>query len=366
MLKKLQQLDRKILILLSIIPIGCLAAILIGLMLSPNIFSSQAAGQIGSMSPDETEQFVILVASEYAADNDLDKAINRLSELDVPNPDQYVSFLADQYIQQGRDKNDPDLLNVIHLAQALGSSSANMIAYISTPTPLPTNTPLPTDTPVPPTATPLPTDTPIPTETPTPLPPTDTPIPDTPTPAATNTPAPPTAVPATATPVPPAVDFVVDEVVMLTKQENGECMGNHNIFIDIIDANGARLMNAKIGDPPWNNFVRISGEKNEPFTPAGHNYGVKLAEIDLFKGGGTSLSVMEYPLGNPVTSEQTPVLASGDPQIVENGGVHFWIEAGYCSSEADCLSKAGWGNGSNSLCWGHYSYYVRFKATHAF
>ncbi len=373
MLKKLQSLDRRWLILLSIVPVGCLLAIIAGVVLGWGLFpTNTASGQISNLNANEIDGFVINIAQEYAQDGDMQKAQNRLLELDTPNAPQYVSFLADRMIQEGRGKTDPELVEVIQLAQAVGSSTENMLAYIASPTPLPTDTPTPTSTPtpVPPTETPIPpTDTPVPADTATPVPPTDTPIPPTNTPAATHTPAPPTNTPVPPTATAPPVDFVVDAVFMLSRDENGGCMGNHNVFVDVVDVNGAPLLNAKIDDPAQANgpFMRISGEKNEPFTPAGHNYGNKLAEVDLYKGGGPELAITEYPAGHPVTSQTSPVLSSSDPQIVESGGIHFWIEAGgYCNSDADCRAKAGWGDGSNSMCWGHYSYYLRFKATHPF
>ncbi len=367
-MKRIQTLDRRLLILFSIIPVGCLLAIMGGLLIGVVLFPSAApGGQISNMSQAHVEDFVKTVAAEYAADGDLPKARARLQELDVPNPEQYVAFLADQYIQQGRAKDDPDLLNVIHLAEALGTSTKSMIAYIATATPLPTPTftstptPPPTNTPIPPTNTPVPADTAVPA---------DTPIPPTNTPAATNTPAPPAATntpaPPTDTPVPtpPPVDFVVSKVQMFTKAENGGCLGAHNIFVNVTDVNGTPLTGAKIGDPPFNNFVRVTGEKNEPLAPLGHPIGHKLAEIDLYKQG-TQLKVLEYPVGNPVTSELSQKLSTNDWEIP----IPWLIQAGYCSSDADC--QARWnsgvaGVGANSLCWGHYSFYLEFKATHPF
>ncbi|HEY84761.1 MAG TPA: hypothetical protein G4N96_06590 [Chloroflexi bacterium] len=353
-MKRIQNLDRRLLILFSIIPVGCLLAIIGGLLIGAVFLPNQLPGaQISDMSQAHVEDFVKTVAAEYAADGDLPKARARLQELDVPNPEQYVAFLADQYIQQGRAKNDPDLLNVIHLAEALGTSTKSMIAYIATATPLPTPaftptpTPPPTNTPIPPTETPVPADTAVPT---------DTPIPPTETPAATNTPAPPTETP---TPAPPAVDFKTS-VHMLTKQENGGCLGNHHIFIDVRDVNGGPLLGAKISDT-FNNFTLTSGDKNEPF----FSYGDKLAEVELHKNGGFELKITEYPAGNPVSSEVTPLLASDDWKIP----IPWLIQAGYCNSEPECttLWNSGVaGVGSNSLCWGHYSYFVTFQATHPF
>ncbi|MFQ5612958.1 MAG: hypothetical protein ACE5H9_12575 [Anaerolineae bacterium] len=353
----MQRFDRRILILLSIVPIGCLVAIGIGLLITRSLFPTEIINaEIGDMGPDEAEQLVILVAAEYAADNDLEKARDRLAELDVPNPEQFVSFLADRYIQEGRGKDDPDLVNVINLARALGSGTRSQIAYISSPTPLPT----PTFTPVPPsptpvdTPTPAPTDTPLPTPIPsdTPLPPTDTPEPPTVTftpapPTATFTPAPPTATP---TPTTPPVDFVVTSLRMLSIEENGGCLGKHQIFVTVVDAAGNPLNGVLIGDT-FNNPPKTSGDK-----------GPGKAEFDLYKNGFELLVKQDPNAGRPVSSEVTMKLSSNDWEIPID-----WLIAGhYCSSHEECTRRWNSGTagiGENSLCWGHYSYEVTFQRT---
>jgi len=151
---------------------------------------------------------------------------------------------------------------------------------------------------------------------------------------------------------------------MFTKAENGGCLGAHNIYVDVLDVNGNTLTGAKIADPPFNNFVRISGEKNEPVAPLGNFIGTKLAEIDLYKQGA-QLKIVEYPDGNPVSSELSPKLSTNDWEIP----IPWLIEAGYCANEGDC--KVRWnsgvaGVGANALCWGHYSFYLAFQATHPF
>jgi hypothetical protein len=75
----------------------------------------------------------------------------------------------------------------MELAHELGVNSPQVVAYVASLTPAPTETPLPT-------ATELPTDTPVPpTETPSPVPPTDTPAPSaTPSAVPTETAVPPT------------------------------------------------------------------------------------------------------------------------------------------------------------------------------
>jgi hypothetical protein len=125
------------------------------------------------------------------------------------------------------------------------------------------------------------------------------------------------------------------------------------VFVSVLDVSGAPLLGAVVADPPWNNFRHITGTKNEPF----FDYGVKLAEIDLYKSS-TQVKVIEYPEGNPVTSDQTPILSTNDEGIP----IDWLLQAGYCANEGDCRTRVE----TNQLCRGHYSYWVVFQATHPF
>ncbi len=354
----MRKVNRKPLILAVILPIGCLAGLAFGLLVGCQLLPVEYINtEIGDFAVDQAEKYVLMVATEFATDQDVDRARERLAELDVPNPEQFVAYLADRYVEEGRGPEDTDTVNLVRLSEALGVSTVSMVAYVSTPTPPPTATftPLPTATPtdtptlVPTdTPTPLPTDTPAVTPTGTSSPATETPTPGPPTP--TFTPAPPTATPI---PTRPPVDFVIANLHKLTKEENGGCAGNHHVFLSVVDVNGAPLIGAVIGDPPWNNFRMMSGEKNEPFL----GLGTKLAEIELTKSS-TQVQVIEYPAGNPVTSEQTPLLSTKEWEIP----IPWLIEGGYCASEADCSAKI---NG-NQMCNFHHSYWVVFQATHPF
>jgi hypothetical protein len=354
----MRKINRKLLILAVILPVGCLAGLIFGLAVGWKFLPVKYVNtQIGDFNPTQAEEYVVMVAGEFSTDQDVDRARQRLAELNVPNPEQFVAYLADKYVQEKRGPDDPDTVNLVRLSQALGVGTISMVAYISTPTPLPTATftPLPTSTPTAtftpvPTATPtpLPTDTPAATPTDTPVPATDTPTPGPPTP--TRTPAPPTNTP---TPTPPPVDFVVTIARHLTKAENGGCAGNHHIFISVLDVNGAPLLGAVIADPPWNNFRLVSGEKNEPFL----NMGTKLAEIELTKSS-TQIKVIEYPQGNPVSSEQTPIMSTKEWEIP----IPWLIEGGYCADQGDCQARID----GNQMCNFHHSYWVVFQATHPF
>jgi hypothetical protein len=352
----MRKLNRKLLILAAIVPVGCLAGLLFGLFVGWQLLPVEYVNtEIGDLGPSEKEDYVLMVAAEYAVDNDANKALSRLDELDVANPDQFVAYLAEKYVQEGRGVEDPDTVNLVRLAEVMGVSSQAMVAYVATATATPTHTPLPTDTPTA-TATPTTTHTPAPTTT-SQATQTETPEPTKP-PKPTRTPGPPTDTP---TPTPPPVDFVVKEARMLTIQENGGCRGRHEVTISVLDVNGQPLLGAAITDlPEFHNFRVITGQKNEPF----FDWGIKLAEIDLYKSS-TKLLVAEFPEGRPVTSEVSPTMSTNDWEI----GIPLLIEKGYCSDEAQCQrdwNSGTFGVGANALCWGHYAWWLVFQATHPF
>jgi hypothetical protein len=366
-------LDRRILILFSIMPIGCLLAILIGMLITWYLFPTRFVNaRISDLSDEYAQEVVVMAAADFARHNDIERARTILAELNVPNPTQYVALVAEQMTRTNRGPVDEDIKNVVNLAKALGVSTVSMVAYISTPTPIPTDTPLPTATPtntmVVQQAEPIDNlveaaslannemvtegvnqieaSTPTPTET--------TPPTDAPTPAPTSTPVPPTDTPEpTATPV-PEVDFVIIEQRLLTKDENGGCAGNHNIFVDVIDTQGNPIRGVQIGDL-WNNPGPVTGHKGDHLPGR--------AEYDLYKNGGYHILVKADPTaGREVTSEVTELLSSDDWKI----GIPRLIEGGYCPDEPTCrvLWNSGiFGEGNNSLCWGHYSWKVVFQRT---
>ena len=363
----MRKLNKKLLILVAIVPVGCLAGLVFGYLVGGLLWPVQQTNtDISDLGPNETEQFVLMVAGEYAADGDVDRAIQRLDELEVAAPENFVALLAEEYVQKDRGRTDADTVNVVGLADALGVSSPAMVAYVATATPPPTETPTPLPTATSTatlTATPIPTDTPVPTNTPEPdaqankLPEEDNEQPSGPPPP-TATPAPPTETP---TATPPPYDFVVKNVYMFSRQENGWHMGGHAVYISVLDVNGNPLLGAVVTDEPqFGNFRVVTGEKNEPVM----NLGTKLAEIDLYKNSA-KLLVAEYPQGNPVTSEISSVVSTNDWDI----GIPLLIEKGYCTDEAQC--RRDWnsgvaGEGANALEWGHYSWWVQFQATRAF
>jgi hypothetical protein len=357
-------IDRRILILISIMPFACLLALLVGLAITWYLLPARFVNaRVADLSDEWAEEVVVMAAADFATYNDLGRAEQLLAQLEVPNTAQYVSLVAERMIRANRGPVDEDIKNVVNLADALGVSTVSMVAYVSPPeatspataTPLPTPTPTntqvviqasePTQPPVLDEPEPTATEEPTPTET---IVPTNTPVP------ATSTPAPPTDTPEPTPTDTPAVDFVIVKERLLSKDENGGCAGMHNIFVDVIDANGNPLKGVQIGDI-WNNPGPVTGHKGDDKPGR--------AEYDLYKDSGFHILVKADPTaGREVTSEVTGLLSADDWKI----GIPNLIEAGYCPDEGTCrvLWNSGeFGVGNNSLCWGHYSWEVVFQRT---
>ena len=349
-------LDRRLLILFAIVPVGCLVAILVGLLVAWQLFpTSFVDAQISDLSEDQAQQIVVMAAADFAQYHDLDRVNEFLSQLKVPNTAQYVSLTAERMVRTNRGEVDQDIKNVVNLADALGVSTVSMIAYVSTATPTPTNTatltPTPTNTPVVPTstATLVVLDSPTAEATAT-----SQAQPAALAPAATSTPRPPTATPEPSPTPKPEFDFIITKARLLTKEENGGCLGMHSIFVTVIDAAGNPIKGVELGDV-WNAVPGIkTGHKGDD-QPG-------LAVYDLYKNGYKIFVKSDPTAGRPVTSQVSDLLSSNDWEI----GIPKLMEAGYCPDEGTCrvLWNSGvFGEGNNSLCWGHYSWEVTFQRT---
>jgi hypothetical protein len=305
------------------------------------------------------DDYVVMVGASYALSNDLARATERLDKLGVPNQGQYVAVQAERYISEGRDVSD--IRALVTLSKGLGTHTDRMVMYFATatstftPVPTSTDTPTPTETPVPtatatltPTETLVPTDTPVPptdtpvpaTDTPIPPPPTNTSVPSTNTPIPpTNTPAPPTNTPVPPAPTAPPIDYRIITQRMLTITENDGCMGRHHIFVKVVDLAGNALDGVAIHGV-WTQEDHVTGDKGPGST-----------EIVLYKAGEQVLVTADS--GGARSSDTSRVLDTRE----ENIPIQELIDAGYCSSQADCEAKLR----DNALCNYHHSYEVVFQ-----
>lgn len=316
--------------------VGGVVGLLMGWVVWPVKFVDTT---IADLAPEHKEEYVLLVAYTYTLDGDLEKAQARLALLDVPNVNQWLSALIDEYIGEEREEND--IRALVALADALGVSSPQMVAYRASPTPMPTNTapptqtPAPTDTPtitpIPPTATaapptdtsqPEPTATVLPSDTPvratdTPIPPTDTPLPPTATRVrATATPVPPTNTPKPTSP--PAPKWSWSAWLVGPGQDNQTCeSGNLQVRVMAVDANGGQIGGVWFHDLYSQQF-QVTGNVDSP------DYGPGETKFEYGVGGGGKLCIAAGEGGGCVTDYSRDMPCYNAPPFED-----LWA-AGYC------------------------------------
>jgi hypothetical protein len=187
------------------------------------------------------EEYIVLVSATYALNDDLDQAKSRLAKLEEEDIAGVVRDLAQRYLERGEDTTATRQL--VMLADALGSSTEAMLAYVATATPVPTFTPTATETPTStPTETPTSTSVP-PTSTSTPLPPTptSTPVPPTSTPepsTPTSTSVPASSTPETTTATETPTEAAATNTPTATTQAVAGCPSRPEPVILDIDRNG--------------------------------------------------------------------------------------------------------------------------------
>jgi outer membrane biosynthesis protein TonB len=340
---------------------GAILGLLLGWVIWPVTYTDTA---IAKLAPEYKNEYMLLVASAYASDGDLEKAQTRLAQLEVPNINQSVSALIDRSISEGWGQSD--IRALAGLGHALGVSSPQMMAYLATPTPEPTDTPLPTSTPLP-TDTPTPTP-PLPTETP--IPPTSTPVPpsDTPPPQPTSTPIPATNT-AKPNPVntakpqptntpkptnPPAAKWTWSASLVGPGQDGQGCdYGNLQIRVTVVDASGRQLGGVWAYDK-YSQLYQVTGNVNSP------DFGPGETKFEYGVGGGGSICLAGGD-GGPCITDFTRDMSCYYTPPVED-----LFAAGYCNccepgiSLDRCRQLI-----SEGKCFGtgaeHYSWRVVFK-----
>jgi hypothetical protein len=119
----------------------------------------------------------------------------------------------------------------------------------------------------------------------------------------------------------------------------------HEIFVTVLDANGAPLDGVVVGDT-WNNVEVPTGM---PGKPAGQ------AVIDLWANGMEVVVKRDQATGQSYTSEVSPLCDSFAIKIP----IEQLMQAGYCAGPEDCQKKQ-----QENLCAAHYSWDVVFQKTH--
>jgi hypothetical protein len=362
--------NRKGLIVAILLILGLTAGAGLGLLMGWVIWPVRYFDTaIADLQPEHKEQYIVLVASAYTLDGDLEKAQTRLDELEAPNIQLWIAELTDRYISEGQ--NEADIRALVELARALGVDSPQMAAWLrptATPTSPPTDTPPPSPSPAPtdtptepplaPTETPgLPSDTPEPqaTDTPapqptdTPITPTDTPVPTSP-PQPTNTPKPPAP---TNTPKPPAAKWTWTARLVGPGEDAQGCdYGNLQIRVAAIDGSGNQIGGVWLHDR-YSGQYQLTGNVGSP------DFGPGETKFEYGIGGGGSLCVTSGQ-GAPCVSDYTRDMPCYNPPPLED----MWA-AGYCECCETGITKERcqelYNAGASCMNWGHYSWRVVFK-----
>jgi hypothetical protein len=128
---------------------------------------------------------------------------------------------------------------------------------------------------------------------------------------------------------------------------NGGCWGEgmHEIFVNVLDTNGAPLDGVVVGDT-WNNVELATGL---PGKPSGQ------AVIDLWANGMQITVKRDQATGQPYTSEVSPLCDSFAIKIP----IEQLEQAGYCVGPDECRKAQ-----TENWCAAHYSWELVFQKTH--
>ncbi len=153
-------------LLIVVIVVGLIGGLIIGLWIGWTVWPVQVSNvDVSDLKPSSQDDYIVLAASDYAFDQNLDLAKERLKQLRDPKIIDRVAALAKESAAEGKSY----AAQVAALAVALGSSDHQIVLIATTATPTMTNTPTPTHTATP-TETGTPTLSPTPTFTHTPRP----------------------------------------------------------------------------------------------------------------------------------------------------------------------------------------------------
>ncbi len=137
-------------------------------------------------------------------------------------------------------------------------------------------------------------------------------------------------------------DFCVTYQAMVPIWENGGCIGNHSIYVTVLEGPppGRPMDGVVIGDT-FNNVEVASGSKGPGFV-----------EVTLWSNS-MSLYVKRHIDGTPYTSEESFSFTAADELIPAD----VLASAGYCNGDAAVCREA---QQHNQICRGHYSWRVTF------
>ena len=137
-------------------------------------------------------------------------------------------------------------------------------------------------------------------------------------------------------PVSETPHFTLVQKRLWNKQENDGCIGKHLARVHVVDSNNVALNGVRL-QSPYTGAVLVTGDQGK---------GEGVIEYDLH-GSGDAFKVMTDHKGRAASSDATEGATTRTPDIDQQ----TFINAGYCSNDADCqIFYGSWG------CHGHYSW----------
>ncbi len=103
---------------------GAISGLLIGWVLFPTEYINSPMVDLGTRYK---EDYVLMIASGYLVDGDVNGAIERLRVLGVENVPAYIQELTERYITNSRDVND--IRRLVALAEGLGRLTPPMESF---------------------------------------------------------------------------------------------------------------------------------------------------------------------------------------------------------------------------------------------
>ena len=138
------QLGSRLLVILAVL--GLIGGLMIGLWAGWIAWPVQVSNvDVSDLKPSAQDEYVVLIASDYAFDQNLDRAQQRLALLH----DSTISGRIAGQAKESAALDKPYAAALAALAVALGSTDNEIALIATTATPTITNTPLPTGTPFP-------------------------------------------------------------------------------------------------------------------------------------------------------------------------------------------------------------------------
>jgi hypothetical protein len=121
-------LPRRLIWTFTGVVVGLLLGFTIGWWWWPVQYTNTAPS---ALRQDYGDEYIVMVASAYEVEGDLERARDRLRALDGEAPAAPVVELAERLVEAGGDPSD--IIRLAHLVEALGATMPTLLPYTEAP-----------------------------------------------------------------------------------------------------------------------------------------------------------------------------------------------------------------------------------------